>query len=100
MATHSSVLGSRIPQTGEPGGLQSMRCAPDLTALITHSSRRFHKHRGGSQGRNEHVRNFGCSDLLNQQSGRCCIDESTPTSEAAPAAVDLHKWVSCEERRV
>ena len=32
MATHSSILAWRIPQTGEPGGLQSMgHKEPDTT---------------------------------------------------------------------
>ena len=26
MATHSSILGWKVPWTGEPGGLHSMRC--------------------------------------------------------------------------
>ena len=29
MATHSSILAWRIPQTGEPGGLQSMGSRDD-----------------------------------------------------------------------
>ena len=34
MATHSSVLAWRIPETGEPGGLLSMRSHRDTTEAI------------------------------------------------------------------
>ena len=33
MATHSSVLGWRVPRTEEPGGLQSMGVAKSQTRL-------------------------------------------------------------------
>ena len=45
MATHSSVLAWRIPGTGEPGGLTSMRShrvkhdGRDLAAAATHASK-------------------------------------------------------------
>ena len=35
MATHSSVLGWRIPGTGEPGGLPSMGCIESDTTEAT-----------------------------------------------------------------
>ena len=38
MATHSSILVWRIPQTEEPGRLQSMECKEsDMTKQLTHS---------------------------------------------------------------
>ena len=43
MATHSSILTWRIPQTGEPGGLQSMglqRVRP--TERLTHTQTHTH----------------------------------------------------------
>ena len=42
MATHSSILACRIPWTGEPGGLQSMRSQrirqPEATEHTQHMS--------------------------------------------------------------
>ena len=35
MATHSSILAWRIPQTEEPGGLQSQDCKELDTAEVT-----------------------------------------------------------------
>ena len=48
MATHSSVLAWRIPGTGEPGGLPSVRSQrvqsrTRLKRLSSSSSSRFHK---------------------------------------------------------
>ena len=38
MATHSNILGWRIPWTEEPGGLQSMGCEElDMTVQLTHT---------------------------------------------------------------
>ena len=40
MATHSSILASRIPKTEEPGGLQSMglhRAGHDWATELTHT---------------------------------------------------------------
>ena len=37
MATHSSILAWRIPQTEEPGGLQSIELQSDPTAVTEHA---------------------------------------------------------------
>ena len=37
MATHSSMLAWRIPQTEEPGGLQSMVSQRDMTEQLTYN---------------------------------------------------------------
>ena len=43
MATHSSTLAWRIPQTEEPGGLQSMgHKESDMTELLTHTHTHTH----------------------------------------------------------
>ena len=38
-ATHSSTLAWKIPQTEEPGGLESMGTAKSRTRLSTHAQR-------------------------------------------------------------
>ena len=35
MATHSSIVAWRVPQTAEPGGLQSKVSEPDTTEQLT-----------------------------------------------------------------
>ena len=50
VVTHSSVLAWRIPQTQEPGGLQSMgREDSDYTEQLTHTFSHRHKHKHEKQ---------------------------------------------------
>ena len=44
MATHSSILGFKIPWTEEPGGLQSMKVVKSWTQLSTHTRAHTHTH--------------------------------------------------------
>ena len=44
MATHSSVLAWRIPQTEQPGGLQSLGSQRVRHNCVTHTHRHTHTH--------------------------------------------------------
>ena len=61
MATHYSILVWKIPQTGEPGGLQPMGSQKRQTKLSDKTKQTSnHKREAGTKGFNKGAAGYGC----------------------------------------